>query len=776
MTCSMADERTTMRTISVAGCWLMLCTLCPALVAYESKNLESTKTYDYNRDIRPVLADKCFACHGFDAGHRQASLRLDHPEGAYSAGDSGNVAIVPGQPEKSEMWLRIQTTDADLQMPPKHSHKSLTEQERGMIRDWIEQGAEYQGHWAFQSIRHPALINNQVSSHPEPHPTIDDWISNPLRDLGFAISEEADRATLLRRLSLDLTGLPPTPEETERFLADSSPNSWEKQIDRLLQTPGYGERMAVMWLDVARYGDTNGYLHDILRTGWPWRDWVIKAFQEDKPFDQFVIEQIAGDLLEQPVEGQILATSFCRNHLITTEGGTIAAEFLNEYAADRVQTFGTAFLGLSFNCCRCHDHKFDALTQEDFYSLQAYFNSITEKHSENNSAPAFEPFIEVASPLMPNGEKVKVMVMKESPEPTKTFVLTRGQYDLPDSNRPVDRHIPKLFDIDSKRFPPTRLGLAQWVTSEDNPLLARVIVNRLWQKFFVRGIVSSLDDFGVQGDYPSHPELLDQLAYEFQHSDRFGAEHAWSVKFLIKKIVSSKAYKQSSKVRAELLIKDPDNRLLGYFPRRRLSGEELRDQALFVSGKLSPLVGGPPVFPYQPDGLWEERANEGSNTKVYQRSNSEGLYRKSLYTFWKRTCPPPLMSLFDAPDRTYCTVKRVATNTPLQALALLNEEQFLECAKLLAARTMEEQTDDIARLNLIMQRLTGRRLRPQELDWTKELLFVSQTRFRETPEDAERLLLQGVSTISGQQSKAELAAWMVVVNALMNLDEALVRN
>jgi hypothetical protein len=765
-----------MRTIFVAGSWLVLCSMCPLLVAYESSDKESAKTYDYNRDIRPILADKCFACHGFDAGHRQASLRLDHSEGAYAAGDSGSIAIVPGEPEKSELWQRIQTSDVDLQMPPKHSHKSLNERERGMIKAWIEQGAEYQGHWAFQPIRHYSMGNSQVSTQQEPPATIDDWISIPLRDLGVTISEEADRSTLLRRLSLDLTGLPPTPEEIDGFIADISIDSWDKQIDRLLNAPGYGERMAVMWLDVARYGDTNGYLHDILRTGWPWRDWVIQAFQEDKPFDQFVIEQIAGDLLEQPAESQILATSFCRNHLITTEGGTIAAEFLNEYSADRAQTFGTAFLGLSFNCCRCHDHKFDALNQEDFYSLQAYFNSITEKHSENNSAPAFEPFIEVASPLMPDGEKVKVMVMKEAQEPTKTFVLTRGQYDLPDTNRPVARHIPKVFGIDPNRYPPTRLGLAQWVTSEDNPLLARVIVNRIWQKFFVQGIVPSLDDFGVQGDYPSHPELLDQLAYEFQHSDRFGAEHAWSIKFLIKKIVSSKAYKQSSKVRSELLITDPENRLLGYFPRRRLLGEELRDQALFVSGMLSQQVGGTPVFPYQPDGLWEERANEGSNTKVYQRSNSEGLYRRSLYTFWKRTCPPPLMSLFDAPDRTYCTVKRVATNTPLQALALLNEEQFLECAKLLAARTMEERTDDVARLQLIMKRLTGRELTQQELGWTLELLSVSRTRFREAPEDAEQILLQGVSTISGQQSKEEFAAWMVVVNALMNLDEALVRS
>jgi hypothetical protein len=772
-----------MRTISVLVVGLVLFSAYALLsshsfgiTAFEFGQLEAGARYEYNRDIRPILADKCFACHGFDASQRQASLRLDQSDGAYAAGDSGKIAIVPGEPEKSELWQRIESNDMDLQMPPKHSHKALTEAEREMIKAWIEQGAEYEGHWAFQRVRHPVTSYNDETGSEVASASIDDWIASPLQEHGFALSPEADRATLLRRLSLDLTGLPPTPEEIEQFLRDESPDCWEKQIDRLLQAPSYGERMAVMWLDVARYGDTSGYLHDILRTGWPWRDWVIKAFQDDMPFDRFVLEQIAGDLLENPQEGQILATSFCRNHLITTEGGTIAAEFLNEYAADRVQTFGTAFLGLSFNCCRCHDHKFDALTQDDFYSLQAYFNSITEKHSENNPAPAYEPYIEATSPLMPNGEKVKVMVMKEAAEPTKTFVLTRGQYDMPDASRPVDRRIPNVFRVDSNRYPPTRLGLAQWVTSEENPLLARVIVNRIWQKFFVRGIVLSLDDFGVQGDYPSHPELLDQLAYEFQHSDRFGAEHAWSIKFLIKKIVSSRTYKQSSKVRAELVGKDPENRLLGYFPRRRLLGEELRDQALFVSGVLSQNIGGAPVFPYQPDGLWEERANEGSNTKVYQRSAPDGLYRKSLYTFWKRTCPPPLMSLFDAPDRTYCTVKRVATNTPLQALALLNEEQFLECAKLLAARTMEERVDDVDRLNRVMTRLTGRDLSPQELAWAQELLSVSRTRFREAPQDAEQLLLQGVSTVSGELSHEDLAAWMVVVNAFMNLDEALVRN
>ncbi|MFO0939572.1 MAG: PSD1 and planctomycete cytochrome C domain-containing protein [Pirellulales bacterium] len=748
--------------------YLFIWTGAILLAAQVTAQEPAARRYSYNRDIRPILSDKCFACHGFDAKQRQANLRLDQADGAYGSADSGKHAVVPGRLEQSQLWQRVQSSDSDIQMPPKESHKSLTDGEKVILRQWIVQGAEYQGHWAFEAI---AIPKTKLS--------IDDWTERPLKELGLSFSPEADRPTLLRRLSLDLTGLPPTPEEIDAFVNDSSTDAWEKQVERLLQSTGYGERMAMMWLDVSRYGDTNGYLHDILRTGWPWRDWVIQSFQQDKPFNQFVIEQLAGDLLENATPEQVLATAFCRNHLITTEGGTLAAEFLNEYAADRVQTFGTAFLGLSLNCCRCHDHKFDPFTQEDFYSLQSFFNSITEKHSENNSASAYEPFIETASPLEPDGEKVKVMIMREAAEPTKTFVLTRGQYDLPDASRPVSRKVPAIFRRDGKEVPATRLGLAQWLTSNDNPLLARVIVNRLWQKFFARGLVQTVDDFGAQGDYPTHPELLDQLAYQFQHSDQFGAAHAWSIKSIVRQIVTSKTYRQSARVRGDLLQKDPENRLLGYFPRQRLTGEELRDQAIFVAGALSSKLGGPPVYPYQPDGLWEERANEGSNTKVYKRSEPTGLYRKSLYTFWKRTCPPPLMTLFDAPDRTYCTVKRSTTNTPLQALALLNEEQFLECAKLLAVRTMAEQSEqagDDRRINSIMKRLTGRELRPQELEWTRSLLNQSRARFSQSPDDAKEILQQGVSTVPAEYATTETAAWMVVANALLNLDEVLVKN
>ena len=727
---------------------------------------------EFNRDIRPILTDKCFACHGFDATKRQGGLRLDRAEGATQVLDSGNRAIVPGSLETSSAWQRIQSSSPEERMPPASSHKELTEVDKQKIARWIKEGALYQGHWSFEPIRLPAPPAS------EPINSIDGWIRDRLKREGFQPSARADLETLLRRLTLDLTGLPPTPEELDAFLGDHDANAYQKQVDRLLASTAYGERMAAMWLDVARYSDTNGYLHDNLRAVWPWRDWVIRSFQQDQPFDQFVVEQIAGDQIPNSTPSQTLATAFLRHHLITTEGGSLAAEFLNDYAADRVQTVGTAFLGLSFNCCRCHDHKFDPLTQEDFYSLQAYFNSITEKHSENNPSPALEPFLETSSPLLPEGDPVKVMVMQEAPTPTKTFVLTRGQYDHPDDKRPVGRRPPKVFLNQKSTEIPNRLALAQWLVSDENPLLARVTVNRIWQRFFGKGIVDSLDDFGAQGEYPSHPELLDYLAYNLQHSDQSGGPHRWSVKHLIREIVTSDTYQRSSRVRHDVRKHDPDNRWLAYFPRQRLSGEELRDEALFVAGLLSPAVGGAPVYPYQPDGMWEERANEASNTRVYVRSTGDALYRKSLYTFWKRTCPPPLMAVFDAPDRTQCIVRRNPTNTPLQALATLNDEQYLECAKMLAVRTLTEGPGTLTtteRLVRMTRRVTGKRPAEQDVALLQQTLGALRARYHDQIDDAKALLQQGASTVPDALDPRDVAAWMQVANAVLNLDQTLVR-
>jgi hypothetical protein len=727
----------------------------------------------FNRDVRPILAENCFACHGFDAKHRKAELRLDTVEGARRKTESGDAVIKPGDLAGSEVWKRVSSSDPDERMPP-DSHKSLSAAQKETIRRWIEQGAQYQKHWSFEPPLRPEVPVTPGVPVGSAGNGVDAFIRQRLGKEGLAPSPEADRATLLRRLSLDLTGLPPTIEEVNAFLADPSSDAYEKQVRRLLASPRFGEQMAAAWLDVARYGDTNGYLHDVRRTGWPWRDWVIRAFNTDMPYDQFVVEQLAGDLLPKAKPEQVLATAFCRNHPITAEGGTLAAEYLNEYAADRVQTVGTAFFGLSINCCRCHDHKFDPLTQKDFYSLQAYFNSITERHAENDQSPAYAPAIEIASPLVPNGEKVKVMVMQEAAKPTPTFVLRRGQYDQPDKTEQLSRRTPSIFGPTPSSFPPNRLGLARWIVSVNNPLFARVAVNRVWQRIFGAGLVKTVDDFGVQGEYPSHPELLDYLAVEFRDGD--GKAGAFSTKHLITLIVTSATYRQSSIGRADLASKDPDDRLLGRFPRRRLSAEEIRDQALFAAGLLSPKLGGPPVFPYQPAGLWEERSNEGSNTKVYHRSQGEGLYRRSLYTFCKRTCPPPLMSVFDAPDRLNCTARRAATNTPLQALATLNGEQFLECAKLLAARALQDAKGTRPRLTLLVRRATGRTPDEADLKTLEKGLAALLARYRAAPADADALLRQGATAAPAALNKPELAAWMLVASAVLNLDAAMVRD
>ena len=682
--------------------------------------------------------------------------------------------IKPGDPSGSEVWKRINSSEADERMPPADSHKSLTAAQKDTIRRWIEQGARYQKHWSFEPPVRPQLPPSPGLPKGNVAKVIDAFIRERLAKEGLAPSPEADPATLLRRVSLDLTGLPPTVEEINAFVADRSSDAYEKQVRRLLASPRFGEQMAAAWLDVARYGDTNGYLQDSRRTGWPWRDWVIRTFNDDMPFDQFVVEQLAGDLLPHAKPEQVLATAFCRNHPITAEGGSLAAEYLNEYAADRVQTVGTAFLGLSINCCRCHDHKFDPLTQEDFYSLEAYFNSTTEKHAENDQSPAYAPAIEIASPLIPKGEKAKVMVMHEAAKPTPTFVLKRGQYDQPDKTEQLSRRTPLVFGPTPSDAPANRLGLARWIVSVKNPLFARVAVNRIWQRMFGTGLVKTVDDFGVQGEYPVHPELLDYLAVEFREGD--GKCGPFSTKHLLTLIVTSAAYRQTSTGRADLAAKDPDDRLLGRFPRQRLSAEEIRDQALFAAGLLSPKLGGPAVLPYQPAGLWEERSNDGSNTKVYHRSEGESLYRRSLYTFWKRTCPPPLMTVFDAPDRLSCWARRSATNTPLQALATLNDEQFLECAKLLAARSLQEAKETRTRLTLLVRRATGRT--PDEADLTtlEKGLGGLLARYRAAPADAEALLHQGATAAPAKLDKPELAAWMLVASAVLNLDTTLVRD
>ncbi len=734
---------------------------------------------DYNRDVRPILSDKCIGCHGPDDKKADAAgLRLDQPETAYAVHkSSGRIPIVPGKPEASEAWKRITSTDPDEVMPRPSSHKTLSSAEKEILKRWITEGAKYEKHWAFVPPARPALP--QVKQKDWGKNPIDTFILAKLESEGLAPSPEADKETLLRRVTLDLTGLPPTPEETDAFLADTSADAYGKQVDRLLASARFGERMASPWLDAARYADSHGYLHNSKRTMWPWRDWVIQAFNNDKPYDQFLTEQLAGDLLPDATEAQKLATGFNRNHPITVEGGTIAEEYLNEYACDRVQTVGTAMLGLSIGCCRCHDHKFDPLPTEDFYALKAYFNSSSEKHHENDMGPAFAPLIAVASPLAPGGPKAHVMVMDELPKPKEAFILTRGQYDLPEKDHPVTRHPPRVLNPLPAGAPANRLGLAQWMTAKDNPLTARVAVNLWWAQLFGTGIVKTVDDFGLQGDYPSHPELLDWLACELRDGD--GKTTPWSIKHVWRTVVTSATYRQAAAARPDLLAKDSGNRWLGCFPRLRLGAETLRDQALYASGLLHEQLGGEPVYPYQPPGLWEERAN-GPNVNTYRYVPSKGtdLRRRSVYTFVNRTCPQPSAGLFDAPDRTFCQPHRTNTNTPLQALALLNDRQQLVCARALAERSLKEATTTPERLTLLFRHGAGRRPSAETLKTLEAGLQTLLARYAGAPQDAAALLEEGASDSPAPAAKnanpAELAAWMLVANTVLNLDQTLVRD
>lgn len=964
----------------------------------------------FNRDIRPILSDNCFYCHGFDPKNRKADLRLDTPDGATAEHD-GSRAIVPGDPAHSELWARINSDDKDEVMPPPKAHKTVTAAQKETLKRWIEQGAKYQSHWSFIPVS--AADAPAVKQADWPRNDIDRFVLARLENEGLRPSSEASKTTLIRRVTLDLTGLPPTPQEVQAFAADESPQAYEHVVDRLLQSPRFGERMAVDWMDAARYADTHGFNNDSARSMWRWRDWVIDSFNANKPYDRFIVEQLAGDLLPQPTLDQRIATGFCRNHVINSEGGIIPEEYRVEYVADRVRTMSTAWLGLTMECVRCHDHKFDPLTQKDYYSLFAFFNSVPE-HGEDGrvanavpimpaptreqqqeiaaqkerlheldarlaqhradwkeesepaagaaeastSAPKIRVECEDNSPakdgfrfpkekpelvdgvvgkawsskgdgpmaelgkgaldfgkpltvalwlrpaetnphdvaLLSNvsysgspaaqgygrGQEVRLidgeievringyfpayalrvrsegaairpgqwrhvavdfgaanrraadvrifadgrelstrilydgthdkagsgapfnlgadrstdaaafagsvdevrvyegefgatrveelffsqagpyaqrqksagmasalernwlreaaqrahdaeyaklvherdevwgqhlafqralpttMVMEELPQPRATFVLRRGNYDSHGDE--VHPSAPALIAPWPEGAPHNRLGLALWLTQPRHPLTSRVVVNRFWAQLFGTGLVKTLEDFGSQGEYPSHPELLDWLAHRFVGS-------GWDVKALMRTIVLSATYRQSSQVGPELLARDPENRLLARAPRLRLGAEFLRDQALALSGLLHEHVGGPSVFPYQPAGLYDGLVvgADYPGTK-WTDSTGDDLFRRSLYTFWKRTVPHPVMITFDAPDREVCTVRRARTNTPLQALVLMNEPAFDEAARRLGDRMQAEGgADDAARLRWGFHLVTARDPDPAEM-------------------------------------------------------------
>ena len=1010
---------------------------------------EDGQRIDFLKDIRPILSDKCYQCHGPDSNTRATELRLDDDESAFDVLESDVTAIIPGSRERSALYARITSTDTEQKMPPADSGKELTPEQIELLGRWIDQGAEWETHWSFKRPTRPSPPVVQHKDHVR-NP-IDRFVLAQLEQQGIEPSEVADRTTLIRRLTYDLTGLPPTPAEVDHFLNDPSPDAYEQLVERLLKAPRYGEQRAHYWLDAARYGDTHGLHLDNERSIWPYRAWVIRAFNNNMPFDQFTIEQIAGDLLPDPTRDQLIATGFNRCNVTTSEGGSIAEEYRIRYAIDRVETTATVWLGLTVGCAVCHDHKFDPISQKEFYQLLAYWNNVDENPMDGNALspppvmrvgpaetldefasfgskvasiqsqiqqaiaaieyadpgidadqalfqPAEQVWIEDGPPegSKPNpsqwklaettdttpvysgsasitlstdglaqqfftdatpgikltsdsrlfaycyldpadppqtimlqfndgswnhrifwgadsiewgetgtesrleggalpeaGEWVRLeveaakvglkpgtvlngwaftqfggtvywdhagvlqrpdtaglrfqsqlaweeatrksgkdglprdirrilvaaaekrteaeakqlrdyylehgsviaaeavtpllkqladlksrqeqldkqlsttLVMKERTEPRKTFVLNRGNYDQPADE--VNHGVPACLPPLPSDAPANRLGLARWLVSEENPLTARVTMNRIWQQIFGIGFVKTAEDFGSQGEWPSHPLLLDWLASEFIDS-------GWDVKHMVRLMVTSATYRQSSVVRPEVHRIDPENRLLSRGPRFRLEAETIRDTALAVSGLLVEDIGGKSVKPYQPAGLWEAVGYTSSNTANFVRDDGDALYRRSLYTFWKRTSPPPTMILFDAPSREACTVRRSRTNTPLQALALMNDEQFIEAARHLGMRMLREKGEsDAVRLALGFRLVTARTPDSTELTVLQNVLTGQLEHYRQHTAEAKQLVAYGASPVPEEVDPAELAAWTMLGNLLLNLDETVTK-
>lgn len=750
---------------------------------------------DFAQRIRPILAENCFACHGPDENHREGDLRLDDETAAK------DHAIVAGSSAESEVFARITSDDPDLVMPPADSGKSLTQEEIELLRQWIDDGAKWSGHWAFESVAKPAVPDAGA-----------DWVRNEIdrftyqrmATAGLHPSAVAEPEVLVRRLYLDLIGLPPTREQARSFLDDPSDDAYERVVDELLASEHYGERMAVYWLDGARYADTNGFQNDFYRRQWPWRDWVIQAFNDNMPYDQFVTEQLAGDLLPEATDRQRIATGFCRNNHSVTEGGSIEAEWFVENVIDRVETTSNVFLGLTMGCARCHSHKYDPITQKDFYRFFAFFSNVNEKgfyqETRGNVGPQvtlateeherqldeFDRRIaEIEEQAADSGEDMKeelkavrkerqeykktiptVMVMEDKAEMSPAYLLNRGQYNAPDKSEELWPAVPEFLPAMPQDAPKSRLGLAEWMVSADNPLVSRVMVNRVWANLFGRGIVASLDNFGVQSDPPSHPQLLDWLAADFMDS-------GWDLKRLQKQLVMSSTYRQSSDRHADGA--DKDNLLLSRGSRFRLPAEVIRDNALSISGLLRHHIGGPSVRPYQPDGLWMELAG-GANDGPYKADGPEGMYRKSLYTYRKRTVSHPTLSTFDAPNWETCTVSRATTNTPLQALALLNDVTYVEAGRKLGERMMQEAEGDVGqRVAWAWTLATCRPPSAQKVDVLTQAFHRYQQHFAANEQATTEYLANGISDVDESLAPADLAAYSLVASTILNLDEVITR-
>ncbi|NIJ55144.1 PSD1 and planctomycete cytochrome C domain-containing protein [Dyadobacter arcticus] len=732
----------------------------------------------YNFDIRPILSDKCLACHGPDANKREAGLRLDVAESAFKALQENPKAhaLVAGKPELSQAYIRIATEDTSLKMPPPASNLKLSQREVDLIEKWIKQGAKYEKHWAFVAPKKPALP--EVDDEKWPRNEIDRFILQKQEQKGLKPNEEADKERLLKRLSLDLTGLPPTLKMMDDFLADNSADAYKKMVDQLLQNPAYGEKMAIHWLDLARYADSHGYQDDGYRTQWPWRDWVIHAFNKNMHYNDFVTWQIAGDLLPNSTKEQLLATGFNRNHKITEEGGVIPEEYRTMYVTDRNDLFGKGLLGVTLECAHCHDHKYDPFSQKEYYQMFAFFNNVKEVGIESviggPETYAKKPLMEISNDDVkniltfvnkPDTNRLIVSVMGDLDTTRKTYILKRGVYDaLGDEVQPGTPS--SILPFDSK-YPKNRLGLSKWLFDKKNPLTARVYVNILWQEFFGKGIVKTSGDFGMQGELPSHPALLDWLAVDFM-------EHNWDIKRLVTQMVTSATYRQSAIVTKEKLGVDPDNILLARGPRYRIHAEYIKDLVLASSGLLNKTIGGPSVKPYQPAGLWEGATSGRGLLSVYNQDHGASLYRRGMYTLIKRTVPPPTMSIFDASNRDLCEVKRLKTNTPLQALVMMNDPAVLEASRVLATKLLQEKSDSKEKLSKAFRLIVCRTPNEKELEvltsyYNQQLKIIK-------PQTAEKMIAVGEYPMIKNLDKKTLASLMRVISTIYNLEETITKS
>lgn len=784
---------------------LLLACLLSGLVA-------SGQDVDFAREVLPVLSNKCFVCHGPDAEGDE--LRLDSFAGATA--DRGGYRAIDAQAlENSRLLERIHS--ADDPMPPVDAEKQLTESERDILSRWIRQGGKYTKHWAFVV---PQKARPSSSGNP-----IDAFIREKLQANKTTFAPEAERATLARRVALVLTGLPPEPDQLKRFLAGDGEDAYQQLVTELLASPRFGEHQARYWLDAVRYGDTHGLHLDNKRGIYPYRDWVVRAFNRDLPLDDFILKQLAGDLLPEPGFDDLVATGYVRLNPTTGEGGAIPAEFQMKNNFDRVETLGTVFLGMSLTCARCHTHKYDPISQTEYYQLLAFFNSTAEPSMDRNAyeygptvrvpkdpaqwdtfpatkarveqlvadaranaksagvkqglpGDSFAALRQLADPKGPFAKLsvfaaatklqreiaaslTTTLVAKDLAKPRETRVLNRGEYDQPkgDPLRPGVLQVMGALPADAPR---NRLGLARWLSSREHPLVSRVLVNRIWQRVFGDGLVRTPEDFGLQGQQPLYPELLDWLAVELQ-------DQRWSLKTMLRLMVSSRTFRQSSAFTRD----DPENQLFGRGPSYRLDAEVLRDLGLWSSGLLDPHMGGEGVKPYQPVGMWKALAHPASNTKQYQQDKGALLYRRSLYVYWKRTSPHPMMTLFDAPDRESSCVRRSRTNTSVQSLGLLNETQRIEMARKFAERLMLERQELGERIDFAFELLTSRKPTPAERTACINLHNQMGRRYVSNPQDARDLLSLGEAPREDTLDEAELAAFTQVCATILASDAAI---